>query len=157
MSSASVTGPASLDELENDLPSIAAQAALELDHLSLGRPIGFSATQRLVELISHAVTDVPEPTSPSSLLNPSTAVALGKAIDETLYAGQARTSRLPELIKQAGRFKDRLAAVVQDPSAATAAEKEELRNVCVALSRQAVAVESITRRYRRDHPFKKYL
>jgi hypothetical protein len=156
MSAASPTGSSSLDELENDLASVAAQAALELDHHALGRPIGFAATQRLVDLISNAVTDVAQPESPNSLLNPATAVALGKAIDDAVHAGQITTTRLEDLIVQAAQFKNRLAAVVGNPGQATSAEKKALRDFCVALSRQADAVESATR-YRSDHPLKEYL
>jgi hypothetical protein len=148
------TGSPSLAEFDTDLASVAAQAALELDHLSLGRPIGFSATQRLVDLIGKAVTDVSEPVSPHTLLNPGTAVALGKAFHEAL--GPPAMTRVPELIKQAANFKDRLAAIAASSEGALSTEIETLRNVCIALSRQAVAVESAAR-YRREHPFKKYL
>jgi hypothetical protein len=144
------------NDFESDLPSVAAQAALELDQLALNRPIGFSATEQLVRLISDSVTDVPEPAAPNSLLNPLTAVALGKAIDEALYAGQPTTTELTELIRQAARFKGRLAAMARNPEHATAAEREELRNVCIALSRQAAAVDSADR-YRQEHPFKNYV
>lgn len=147
--------PSSMEELQNDLASVAAQAALELDHHALGRSIGLSATQQLVSLIGRAV-DVAEPESPTSLLNPATAVALGKAIDEAVHAGRATTTRVADLIQQAACFNSRLAAVVDHPDQATAAEKRELRDFCVALSRQADAVESTTR-YRNEHPLKEYL
>jgi hypothetical protein len=154
MSAASITVPGVVDELENDLASVAAQAALELDHLSLGRPIGFSGTQRLIELIGTNLPEVAEPVAPNSLFSPATAVALGKAFDEAL--GQAPTTRVAELVPQAASFKARLAAVVAKPTEVPKAEQEALRNVCVALSRQATAMESASR-YRREHPFKKYL
>ena len=144
---------AAIDNLENDLPSLANQAAIELDTMVLGGPVRLEAVRQLASQISRTVTDVNDPGSPSSLLNVRTAVLVNRAIGEAAV-GPAN-STLDELLKRTKEVTGALLALDQVHHV-SAAELARLRNFCVALSRHALARE-VTPDDRPQHPFRRAL
>ncbi len=145
-------GPSSFLELESDLPSLASQAAVELDNLSLGRGKNLSAVKTLAEKLSQSVTEVDEPSSRSSLLDPVAAVAVSRAIGD--LGDSAQPKQLNDLLSRAGDLTRQLRALAEDATAD--ADIPTLRSFCVALSRHASAAEpSLYDRY--SHPYRQSL
>lgn len=138
--------------LENDLPSLANRAAIELDNLTIGRSVSLDAIQSLAIRISQSVTDVADPGSPSSLLNVRTAVLLNRAFGEATPGVTGQT--LDELLKNARELTSALTTINLTTAAERLDEVRRLRNFCVALSRQALARE-ITPEDRPQHPFRR--
>src|SRR5437879_13145023 len=97
--------------LESDLPSLANQAAIELDNLVLKRPVQLDAVRRLASRISEAVVNVAEPGSPSSLLDVRTAVVINKAIVES--TGPLNQT-LAALLEKTKELTDKLLALDTD-------------------------------------------
>src|SRR5712692_6410821 len=69
--------------LGQDLPSVACQAAIELDNLILGRVSDLPGVRELSARLSEEVPEVPDLNSPLSLVDPSTVVALHGTLQES--------------------------------------------------------------------------
>src|SRR5207245_1626340 len=121
-------------ERENDLASLANQAAIEIDGLIQGNAVELDAVHRLAAKISAAVTDVVEPGSPSSLLDVRTAVVVNKAISE---ATGPKNNTLDDLLRRAKEVTATLLTLKQGAAVPPEriAELKQLRNFCVSLSR----------------------
>src|SRR5262245_18402821 len=122
--------------LGHDLPSVACQAAIELDTLLLGRTKDLPSVAELSRRLSEEVPPVLDLNSPLSLVDPSTVVALHGTIEESRLA--APSDDIIVLTQDAGEIVRRLKAVSDDPAAARASDLEELRKLkefCLILSR----------------------
>ena len=120
-----VEEPLGFPFFEEDLTSLACQAAVELDNLILHRPTQLHAVHKLATTIRDVVS-VPEPSQPSSLLDPTTAVALHKAI------GGLKT--LEQLLEHVRDVTTRLGKA--SPTGG-AQDWKQLRDFCLALSQHA--------------------
>jgi hypothetical protein len=135
-------------DLESDLPSLASQAAIELDNYILHHETNLRAAKRLAAKLANSVTSVYEPASSSSLLDPATTVALSRAFRE--LGGPTQPTHLTDLLAKASELTESL----QKPEGRPDEELRVLRSFCIALSRQASTLErSPHDRY--DHPFRR--
>jgi hypothetical protein len=139
--------------LRSDLPLLACDAAFELDNLILGRPTGLESVKRLRETLAELLTDYSGPSCPSSLFNPTMALALNNAISDARQQEPVR--RLAELMDHAKQYAGQLERLVASHhSKFEEKELKELRTFCLALSKRAFAFRS--RRPRTPkHPFRR--
>lgn len=143
-------------KLGQDLPSVACQAAIELDNLILGRASDLPGVAELSVRLSREVPEVPDLNSPLSLVDPSTVVALHGTIQELRLA--APSDDIIDLTRQAGEIVLRLNKVSDDPTAARASDLDELRKLkefCLILSRHSAAATGDPDESRPPHPYRR--
>src|SRR6266542_1183899 len=114
-------------KLGSDLPSIACQAALELDNLLLGRANALPSVRELSARLTEEVPALPDLASPLSLIDPSTVVVLHGTFQESQIT--TPSDNIEDLTRQAGEIVRRLKAASDDPPAARASDKEGLRQL----------------------------
>lgn len=117
-------------DFDDDLPALAAHAAVELDNLILGRRTPVDSIRRLARVLSDSVRSA----SPRSLgLNPTTTVAVNRAIAASTGSYGVNVSAV---VSNTGRVTKRLAqAKLGTPERSL----KELRTFCLALVRSAAA------------------
>lgn len=148
---------AMLWELESDLPSLASQAAIELDNLILGRSSQVEAIRRLALRIGESVERDAEPASALSRLDPKTVVVIKRAIDDALRLNAPLTT-VDELVHETGKIRERLERVSQNPQALQQHgidSLKQMRAFCLALSRRASAHEQSMDDRKPPHPFRR--
>jgi hypothetical protein len=125
--------------IEPDLPTLACDAAVEIDDLVRGHQRDLAAVRLLAATIADSVK-VEELTSPASLLHPATAIMLGRAIG-SVPGGAGEPRKLNELLKTAGEYVRSLTRLVEATEASPPSRDEltKLRAFCVALSTHAGA------------------
>jgi len=115
---------------EEDLASLASQAAVALDNLVLGRGGDVAAVKRLALLVCGSLeTD--------QAIDLTTAVAVHHALIE--MSGVTSSKTVDDLRTNAMEFIERLSRIAKNESLEPA-EIKNLRDVCVALSRSATAL-----------------
>jgi hypothetical protein len=143
-------------KLGHDLPSVACQAAIELDNLILGRTTDLPSVTELSNRLTEEVPDVPDLNSPLSLVDPSTVVALHGTLQEAPII--APSDDIGDLTRRAGEIVRRLRAVSADPQAARAKDPEGLRKLkefCLILSRRSAAATGDPDESRPPHPYRR--
>src|SRR5262245_44387035 len=149
-------GGISAAKLGHDLPSVACQAALELDNLILGRTSTIPTVAELSARLSEEVPEVPDLNSPLSLVDPSTVVALHGTIQETRLA--VPSDDIVVLTRQAVEIARRLKAASDDPEGARTRDLEELRKLkefCLILSKRSAAASGDPDEARPPHPYRR--
>ena len=142
--------------LGHDLPSVACQAAIELDNLILGRTNELPSVRELSVRISEEVPEMSDLNSPLSLVNPSTIVALHGTLKESRIT--IPSDDIGELTRQAGEIVSRLNMISDDPQAARSSDLEGLRKLkefCLILSRQSAAASMNPVESRPPHPYRR--
>jgi hypothetical protein len=135
------TGDA-LWELQNNLATVACYAAGEVDDLILDRPNGFVAVRRLLRMIKDALFGETFQGSPESLIEPTTAAAMNRALGHSNPALKDNLKTVDQLLAESRRVALSLEGVVKDPNRMKReepAELERLRALCIALSDSALA------------------
>lgn len=122
-------------ELEDDLPSLANQAAIELDNLLLGRDTGFEAVQRLASRLAADVANGDDSASTAVHYDPITLSVVNRAIDE--WNPATRPEKISDVVKYVEQLTKRLEGAAKSPQSASREELEELRDHCVVLSESA--------------------
>jgi hypothetical protein len=119
-----------------DLPTLACEAAIEIDDLVRGRGSDLTAVRLLAATIADSVR-LEELTSPASLLYPATAIMLRRAIGSVPGAGEPR--KLDELLNTAGEYVKSLRKLGAEGMTTSPPSEElaTLRALCVALSTHA--------------------
>ena len=127
----SLTKPEMLNALDPGLPFLAAQAAIELDNLLLGRSSPLEAVKLLAERMRNASENTEAPEGSKTLMDLSTVEVFSSA----LHASQGqRVQTLIELTREAWTIAGALdASKVSQPKEVL----QSLRAFCVALSRCA--------------------
>lgn len=141
-------------QLENDLPSVACQAAIELDNLIIGRSIGLEAAKRLSSIISQSLPSRSEACTQQCWFDPTTAVAMHRAITDT----QVPLESFEELLRKTGEILGDLGKLGDDPNAFKAQGAKTLpmmRAFCLALSKHASALQQSFDDQMPDHPFRR--
>lgn len=141
-----MTFPARDARASSNLSALACEAAVELDNLMTQHAGDLEAVRVLGNRIRSAVI-VPEPATPSSLLDATTAVALHRAI-----GGGGNT--LDELLVEAKAFSGRLESATATALLERETECRALRDFCLALSRHASALSYPTPEASR-HPLRR--
>jgi hypothetical protein len=144
-----------LAAFENDLPSVASRAAIELDNLLLNRSTDLGATQRLADIIAKSFPRNAEANAPAPFVNPTTAMVVNRAIADANIDKLA--SRVDELIRHARELANTLQSVTAQAERSSIDEQrlQVMRAFCVALSRRALAEASLNRHARPQHPFRR--
>lgn len=126
----------------DDLATVSCYAAGEVDELILGRANHFDAIKRLLEIIKTSLIAGQVSTSPQSLIDPTTAVAMNRALvssDPTLSM-----ETIGELLEKSSHVAELLERVIAEPEKVKETEEEELvrlRSLCLELSNSALACE----------------
>lgn len=131
-------------ELQDDLSTVSCYAAGEVDNLILERPNGFKAVKRLVEMIRNSLIGVGQSTSAEYMVDPTTAVAMGQALEDSYLETGTSIDTLEKLISEATRVTTLLERTTQNPSEVyknNLKELKQLRSLCLALSENALAYE----------------
>jgi hypothetical protein len=142
--------------VENDLPTVACHAAIELDNLILDRPIGLSSVDRLRFLLSESIPPERDPNSPNWLRDPTAVVVVNRALGDE--PSRKPISTVGELVREAGELVAQLAELIRDPSAfrtSNAAELNKMRSFCLALSRRASATKKSPHDRIPEHRFRR--
>lgn len=142
--------------LGEDLPTLACNAAIELDNLLLQRTERLPAVRRLSERLTEEVPELIDLASPLSLVDPSTVVALHGTLQESQISSPS--DQLSDLTRQAGEIVRRLKATSEDPRTARARDEgglRQLREFCLIFSRRAAATSRDPEESRPQHPFRR--
>ncbi|MFA4986983.1 MAG: hypothetical protein WC712_10395 [Candidatus Brocadiia bacterium] len=123
-----------LQVLDPNLPSLAAEAAVDIENLLQGTASDWGAITKLGHLLRNSIEFPEQGSSPRSLMDPPTLVMLGAAI--SAITPLDLRSKISLLLKEAGDIADILSSeeVPQDKNALTRA-----RDFCIALSMAAAA------------------
>jgi len=126
----------------DDLATVSCYAAGEVDDLLLGRSKRFDAVKRLLEMIKTSLISEQVSTAPHSLVDPTAAVAMNRALESSEFTESMNT--IDELLEQSGIVAKLLENIVVDPGKALEADRvklEKLRSLCIELSNSALACE----------------
>ncbi|MBI3880638.1 MAG: hypothetical protein HY301_11330 [Verrucomicrobia bacterium] len=139
-----------LRAVEPSLPMLATRAAVELDALRRGSPGSMDAVQELSELLKNSFDQEYENEGThrsGSLLDPSTMVLVGRALETIPDKRVTKVSDVQEMMREV--------AVWLDASAANAGAQhaEVLRDFCLALARGASSHHRDFRDEGSTHPY----
>ena len=139
-----------LRALDPNLPSLASEAAIDIDNLLSGGPQDLRAIQKLAERLKNTIelTDTADP--PRSLMDPATLIILGEAIGEATK--DRSLSKVEDLLKEASKISESLS---RDDLEENPAELKQARDFCIALSRAAMAYHKSISDLRPSHPFRR--
>ncbi len=131
-------------ELQGDLATVSCYAATEIDDFLLERAGHFEAVRRLIGMLRKSIVSVPEPASPKSLIDPTTAVAMKHALLDSDPGLEPSLTTIDELVREAGRVTDALTRIADNPrefGPEKRPEIEKLRSLCLSLANRALALE----------------
>lgn len=128
-------------DLQSNLATVSCYAAGEVDDLILGQQKGFSALKHLLRMINEALIGETTQASPESLIEPTTAVAMNRALGRSNPALRDNLRTVDQLLAESKRVAGSLKKVIDDPHQAREdlGELEDLRSLCIALSDSALA------------------
>ncbi len=146
-------------EFGEDLPSLACDAAIELDNLILKRSKKLESVNRLITTISEAglVRNHDEEGVIGfryiDVIDPLMALVLNGAIGDSKFSISKET--VQELLGEAKKLTMKLKNIVSDPEKASGEEIEEtkrLKSFCLALSKRALLNEPALHDFELEHP-----
>ncbi len=142
--------------LENDLASIACQAAIELDDLILRRGQSSESIRRLLNRLSESISTSEGTKVAGFLIDPTAAVVVNRAISE---AGSVQPAcKFEQLVRNTEGLTEQLGKVVANPESFRDADEDSLRKLrtfCLALSRHASAEGHRNRERVPQHPYRR--
>jgi hypothetical protein len=142
--------------LENDLPTVACHAAIEIDNLLLDRSGDFLSVQRLVSFISESIPLEHDPTSPNWLRDPTAVAVVNRALSDA--ATRKPISTVDELVREAGDLLQQFRELLRNPQEfknSHTAKLAEMKSFCLALSRRATAAKESPHNRMPEHPFRR--
>jgi len=142
--------------MESDVPSLACQAAIELDNILLDRPCGTDSVCRLARIISRSIPDEQDPSSANWLLDPTAVVVVNRAIGDSTR--RQPFSTVKELVREAGELVQRFHKLIDDSEGFKKKNSDDLKKMrafCLALSRRASAAKKSPHDRVPDHPFRR--
>ena len=140
--------------LGTDLPSVACNAAIELDNLLLGLTTDLPSVRELCDKLTEEVPNVSDLASPRSLVDPSTVVVIHRVLRESQMGGLS--DEIDELTRQAAEIVRKLQAVIGDPSGSRSTNEEgvkKLKMFCLLLSKRASGAKKSAREPK--HPYRR--
>lgn len=158
MSSSPAAGPddAVLLQIENDLPSLACQAAIEIDDVILNRSRELKAVPRLATLIAESIPNVSDMATQASLLDPTAVVVVNRALMDSTFGPTLK--KVEELVATTERMTQSLKDLTTNPPMFRSAKPDELKKMrafCLALSRHASAADRTWEEESQRHPFRR--
>ncbi len=136
-----------------DLASVALKAATDLDNLIRHKPSDLEGVRELArQLAAKVVKDAGA--RPASLVDPTTAIVLGRAVGDT--PGGMRPQQVREVAAATEQWIEQMADLVDAAGTADDLSRSlaNLRSFCLAVSRHATAMTP-TPLERTDHPFRR--
>ena len=139
-----------LSDIQNNLPSLACHAAIEIDNLIIGRENNATAVKKLMEKMSGSFE--PDSSGVRSLIDPTTAVAINRALKQSNYKNGLTS--VSEVAAQTDEIKNWVTTITSRISNLSEEDKKNLaslRAFCLALSKSAAAyscsIEDLQPRY----------
>lgn len=143
------TSPATLRLYDPDLPMLAAQAAIELDSLRRGKPIGLSTVNEIANRLLTSFDSTGD-NGKRAAVDSSTFAIVGQALDSAEWSGRLKTTQ--QLVSEAGQ----IAKAMNDVTESANPEMiEKIRNFCVALSKYAAAYRQSLHDLTPSHNFRR--
>jgi hypothetical protein len=139
-----------LRALEPRLPMLATCAAVQLDAQRRGKRCGMGAVRELGELFKNSFDQEVEaeaPQQPTSLLDPSTMVLVGRALEQIPLMHVSKVAEVQQKLREISEWFEKSA------SNADASRAELLRDFCLAL---ASGVSAHHREFRDERPTSRY-
>ncbi|MGH9959022.1 MAG: hypothetical protein ACREBC_18145, partial [Pyrinomonadaceae bacterium] len=138
------------------LAQVASNAAVEFDCYLRGRQFGFDAVTQLASYLQSEIKEVNEPPTPSSLLNPSVAVVMSRAIRLSNWPTKEITT-VADLVSKANEISKELQSSedLLDETPTTETTVQKLRDFCVALSKAAAEQRHSIEDTIPDHPYRR--
>jgi len=143
------TNSATLRLYDPDLPMLAAQAAIELDSLRRGKPIGLTTVNEIENRLRNSLESSAE-NGKRAVLDSSTFAIVGQALDTTEWSGRLKTTE--QLINGTGEIADAMHELNEN---AKSEQLEKIRNFCVALSKYAAAYRQSLHDLEPAHSFRR--
>lgn len=127
--------------LEDDLATVSCYAAGEVDNIILKRPNGLGAIKRLRHMIQNSLSNCGTSASGHFMVDPTMAVAMNRALLISGSVGNLDT--VDELIKESKQITALLDRVAEKAETGNLDmdELKNLRTLCLALSKSALAFE----------------
>ena len=139
-----------VNALDPELPSLASDAAVELDLLINGEPTDLGAVRQLGERLRHTIDkSSSDPSARGLHVDTATETILGQAF---MRSGDDPATILSKLVERTKQISDLLS------SAKDEAEKSQLelqRAFCLALSKSAAAYRQMLLDVRPSHPYRR--
>jgi hypothetical protein len=139
-----------LRALEPTLPMLATRAAVELDAQRRGRTNDMEAVRELGDLLKNSLDQkvgAETPLQSTSLLDPSTMVLVGRALERIPDVHVKKVAELQQKLREVSEWFE------QSASKADASRAEVLRDFCLAL---ANGVSAHHREFRDEKPTSRY-
>ncbi|MDA0837816.1 MAG: hypothetical protein O2857_08545 [Planctomycetota bacterium] len=137
------TAPWAADQfISDDLARLACLAAIELDNLSLERCKDLPSLGRLADLLDESLTNVTNPSSPSSQLNTTTAIIVCHALNDSGWSDSL--SLIDDLVELTGELTVLMRGVCRAPLEPAQHDRDsiiKLGEFCLAVSRWSQALE----------------
>ena len=149
------TDNALLTELEGDVPSLANQAATELDDLVIGRGGRAAAIRQFANFLKRELPGSGTPSARRMPVRATTFVVMNRAISEAKIGAPAKN--VEDVVEQIAQVVDAMAKIGDDPVGIMETDQElvrRMRSFCLAYSKSASASRR-TRNERPRHPFRK--
>ena len=127
-----------LREVSGDISSLANYASVDLDKLALNKRTDLKYLKNLVKIIAEKVVEIPEPTSPRSLLDPTKVRILYEAFSET--KSRAEIQKVEDIIAETKIIVDMLRNVILEKEKGEAIAVDNityLKEFCRAISKKA--------------------
>src|SRR5438552_16868183 len=106
------------DELENDLPSIASSAAVDIDNLTRGKTAGLAGLRKLSSYLRALVESTSVPAPPSTTQLPSSPTMVSPAAMVVMHGAMVDSgwnhgiNKVDDLIKTAAKVNDQFTALL---------------------------------------------
>jgi hypothetical protein len=128
-------------EMESDFPSLANQAAIELDNYRLKKSAGFEAVRRLSAKLASDLAADEGPASAGGQYDPITIGIISRAIDELVSDPGERPTQVKEVAQYATRLAEQLRQAADNPESLSQENLADLRDKCLVLSESAAEHE----------------
>ena len=136
--------------LDPDLPTLALEAAIDIDKLLSNKTQNLTAMKRLAEQLKDSIQVGIADGPPRSLMDPATLNVLGEAIAEVMKSESLH--RIEDFLGKAARIAELLS--IESPTD-NQDELKQVRNFCLALSRAVMAYHKSILDLRPSHPFRR--
>ena len=136
--------------LDNDLPFLATEAAIDIDNLLSNRSKEFAAIKRLAEQLRNSIEISAAGEPPRSLMDPATLTVLGEAVARA--SGEQYSKKVEDLLAAAAKISVELSS---DDPIKNIKELERARDFCIALSTSVVAYHKSISDLSPQHPFRR--
>ncbi len=137
--------------LDPDLPSLAAEVAIDVDNLLAGTSTDQDAMQQLANKLKHSIEHDSNGDPSRARMDMATVTVLGEAVLGTME-NKTHQEKIEDLLTKANKIAEILGSA--DPQSDRVG-LEEARVFCVTLSRAAAAYSESIRDLRPSHPFRR--